>query len=757
MEPRLMRGLNMLRTAIEKARGTSIKWKILVPFLLFSFIGITTLAYIGLSSQEKLIKTEEKKELFNLYHLFLSVLDRMKDQALSLSATIALNPQVQRLLADRDRDGLYSLMLPVFTTLKEEFGILLFHLYVPPGQSFLRLHMPDVYGEMVSYGRAVVEAMRTGSKIGGLEWGLAGLSIRGVVPIYHEQTLVGTVGIGYPLGGLSLAELKRQWRADFTVFEKKAVDLYTLVSTTLEMDKDLPPPLDLLSKVGTEPTILIAPSDKPDKSILFGSVRDYQGEVVAIVKIELDRTRIVDRLSRTRTLMWIVGATGLLVSFALTWLVALILTRPIKEIVKEAEEIAQGRRESSLHTRPRDEIGVLTHSLNLMLDALKAQRLQVEEYAKTLEVRVEERTADLVASEEKYRTLVDNLPLIVYRLLGDGTTEFINPYFSEKLGYGIDEVVGNRRFWREKIWGRRSSDTSVSAETDCWKEGKELKVERVIQDRRGQSFTFLDHAIPFKNANGKVKWIDGIMMDITELKMLQDRALRTEEIRVLGEISARFAHEVRNPLVAAGGFARRLRDALPQDDPKRKVAGIIVDEVKRLESILKIILSSLAPVDLVLSDVDLNRLLSGSLLNMKDQLKRKDIKSQVSLLPDLPHIQADEGLINRVFENLFKHALISMPEGETLQVVTSLENDRAVVAINHKMEALAEEDLEQFFLPRFAGKPDSVILDLPLSKIIIHRHGGTIKVSRKTGNAIMLRIELPAKTHLETPGTNEGA
>jgi PAS domain S-box-containing protein len=390
-----------------------------------------------------------------------------------------------------------------------------------------------------------------------------------------------------------------------------------------------------------------------------------------------------------------------------------------------------------------------------MLDALKAQRRQVEEYARTLEVRVEERTADLVASEEKYRTLVDNLPLIVYRLLSDGTTEFINPYFSEKLGYGIDEVVGDRRFWREKICGQ-SLDATVSAEADCWKDGKELKVERVIRDRWGHPFTFLDHAIPFKNATGNVKWIDGIMMDITELKMLQDRALRTEEIRILGEISARFAHEVRNPLVAAGGFARRLRDALPQDDPKRKVAGIVVDEIKRLESILKIILSSLAPVDLVLSDMDLNRLLSGSLPDLRDQLKRKDIKTMVSLSPDLPHIQADEGLINRVFENLFKHALISMPEGETLQVASRLENDRAVVEISHKMGALADEDLEQFFLPRFAGKPDSLVLDLPLSKIIIHRHGGTIKVSRKEGNGIMLTIELPAKTHRETPGTNEG-
>ncbi len=113
-------------------------------------------------------------------------------------------------------------------------------------------------------------------------------------------------------------------------------------------------------------------------------------------------------------------------------------------------------------------------------------------------------------------------------------------------------------------------------------------------------------------------------------------------------------------------------------------------------------------------------------------------------------------MINRVFENLFKHALVSMPEGETLQVATRLEDDRAVVEISHKMEALADEDLDQFFLPHFAGKPGAIVLDLPLSKIIIHRHGGTIKVSRKEGSGITLTIELPAKTHRETPAAGSG-
>jgi len=87
-----------------------------------------------------------------------------------------------------------------------------------------------------------------------------------------------------------------------------------------------------------------------------------------------------------------------------------------------------------------------------MLDSLKERERQIEDYAKTLERRVRERTADLVSSEEKYRTLVDNLPLSVYRILYDGTTELLIPILP-KIGYTADEVVGNRRFLAGKDLG----------------------------------------------------------------------------------------------------------------------------------------------------------------------------------------------------------------------------------------------------------------------------------------------------------------
>jgi len=84
-----------------------------------------------------------------------------------------------------------------------------------------------------------------------------------------------------------------------------------------------------------------------------------------------------------------------------------------------------------------------------------------------------------------------------------------------------------------------------------------------------------------------------------------------------------------------------------------------------------------------------------------------------------------------------------MPEGERLFVSTMMEDENPVITIRYRAEGLAEDDLEQFFFPRFTGKAEPTMHDLPRSKIIIHRHGGKIDVLRKEKD-IVLRIELPA-------------
>jgi PAS domain S-box-containing protein len=736
-----MSRLNLIR----RAQSASLIWKLVIPFLFFSFVGTTTLVYIGLASQQNLIKEEEKKEIQRFYKLFLSVIQQKKEQALSVATVVAADPEVEKFLAERDRKGLIDLLMPLYQKLEKNYGILQFHFHIPPGKSFLRLHRLNLFGEMMSYRKTPTEAMRTEKGVAGLEWGLAGLGIRGVAPIFYNGQLAGSVEIGFPFGKLFLDELKKNWGPDFTVYEKTAENIYTRLATSLKEGEVLSPAPYMESSSGDSPVILIAPPQFPHQSILLGPVKDYYGDVVAVVEIDVNRSAILERLAGTRNLMITVGVVGILLSFALTWLVASLFVRPIREIVKEAEEIAQGRRESRLAPRPNDEIGVLTRSLNTMLESLKERRRQIEEYAKTLELRVQHRTADLVASEEKYRTLVDNLPLIVYRILKDGTTEFINPHFTEKLGYTAEEVVGNRAFWWETICGHEIVP-GESILTVCWEEGEEYRQERVVRDKAGRPLIFIDLAIPCMDEKGQVQWIDGIMMEITELKKLQERALRTEEIRTLGEISARFAHEIRNPLATAGGFARRLRDSLPGDDRNRRFAQIIVEEVARLEGILRIILSSIEPFQLCIANVNVNHLLESWVRDLEEEGGKRGIQLVASFSPSLPSIPADEGRLNRAFESLLKNAIATAPNGDKIFLSTAREGDALVVTIRHKAKALAEEDLEQFFFPRFSSQADPVVLDLPLSKVVIHRHGGKIDVFREPGEKIVIRVELPIKS-----------
>jgi PAS domain S-box-containing protein len=741
----MMARLERFFTFLKRVKGISLKWKLLIPFLFLAFIGTSALTYIGLTSQQKLIREEEKKGLNLYYQRFLELVKDKGEQAKSLAAVIAENRQVQVDLAEKNRQALIDLLMPIYVELKMDFDIEQLHLHLPGAVSFLRLHYLEKYGEdMSGYRKTIMDALREGRPVAGLEWGATGFGIRGVAPVFLFGKIVGTVEIGQGFGKDLLALVYKKWGVDLALYEVSGNRTFKLMARVGKEIEGLDSRPYLAKAVKGEPVILVAPERFPTRSILFGSVRDYSGRPVAMLELGMDRSAIQERLVETRNLMMLIGAAGLAVSFLLTYLVTVFFIKPIKQIVREAQDIAQEKRDSRLEQGPGDEIGTLTESLNVMLDSLKEKRVAIENYAKTLAKRVDERTADLVSSEEKYRTLVENVPLIVYRVLDDGTTEFINSYLTECLGYEIEDAVGNKRFWPERICGLRVLDDPACCITS-FQTGDESMVERTVKDKEGKPVTFIDHAIPAKDGQGRVKWVDGIMVDISELKRLQDRELRAEEMRILGEISAHMAHEIRNPLIAVGGFARRLGDSLKEDDPNKKTAEIIVKEVARLENFLRSLLSSIRPFDLSLEEVSVNELLSGWVDALQDFLDRRHRRVTASLQPDLPTIHADKERLDQALGSLLKHAIVSMPEEERLSLTTSQSGDRVVITITHRVHHLSEDDLDKFFFPHIEEEVSWEILDLPLSKIIIHRHGGKVDLIREGKNVVTLRIELPLR------------
>jgi len=186
---------------------------------------------------------------------------------------------------------------------------------------------------------------------------------------------------------------------------------------------------------------------------------------------------------------------------------------------------------------------------------------------------------------------------------------------------------------------------------------------------------------------------------------------------------------------------------LPEADPRRKQAEIIVKEVARIEDFLRVLFSSISPFDLVITDVDLNLLVSKQIAGMESLLKTRAVEAVLDLMPGLPVIQADEERLNQAFGTLIKHAVVSTPEGETLTILSSHEAERVVVLLRHRVHRLSEDDLDKFFFPHIEKTREWTVVDLPLSRIVIHRHGGKVDLFKEGENTLVLRIELPEKPH----------
>jgi len=738
--------LNYISAGIK---GFSIKWKVLIPFLIFSFVGTTTITVISLRSQQRLILKEEKSLMLDYYKDFQDRVNQKAELSLASVSSIAGNPEIGKLISTGDFQALMNMIRPSYEKLAQRFGVSKINVYTLPASYFLRLPESDQPDLFLSDARIIADTLVKGTHTSLIEKDANSLHITGLAPVYFNGKIVGGISEHIPLDKAFLEGYVVNRRINAALYNIEGPGDYRLIAFTgkepaVPLKEALPDnmPYD-------PPRILIHLEHLSNRSVVVGSIKDLSGKITALIEFDADRSDILNELVQTRRLLTMIGSSGIIVSFILAYFIVSFLTKPLREIAREAQDIAAGTRDSRLESRPGDEIGVLANALNSMLEALKQKRLEVEHYAKTLEIRVNERTSEVIASEEKYRTLVENAPLIVYRVRRDGTTEFINSRITENTGYTVEEVLNDRRFWRDKIAGMDQSGYDT-INKKCFIEGVPCRLETRVMAKDGRVLTFLTHAIPSKDIGGQVKWIDGIMMDITELKSLQDRELQTEGVRTIGEISARMAHELRNPLSAAGGFAHRLMESLKDDPANKKIAEIICEEVAKLENFLRILLSSIEPFELSLTYVDVNKLLISRIEELDSFSQTRNIILIKDFEPDVPKLQADHGRLSQALGNILKHAVISTPEGGTVFLYTSWAKDHILITLTHMADKVTASDMDKFFFPHIEPDMDKSLLDLPFSKIVVQRHGGKIDLIREKGDVLIMKIRFPLPTKTDT-------
>ncbi len=239
----------------------------------------------------------------------------------------------------------------------------------------------------------------------------------------------------------------------------------------------------------------------------------------------------------------------------------------------------------------------------------------------------------------------------------------------------------------------------------------------------------------------------GHFKDLRERKHMEEELLRSERLAILGKMAAHISHEIKNPLMLIGGFARQvLKD--PASDPAKTQGKlrIIVDEVRRLEEFLQEVGSYAKFSEPQKIPGDLNALIQETCSRLEPSMQENNIDLSLQLDPGLPQVPFDPAHLRQVLLNIAKNGIEAMEGGGTLAIATGRRGERVFVEIGDTGVGMTPEIREKIFQPFFSSKPKGSGLGLAISQKIIEAHQGEIAIDSEpqkgTRVTIFLKVEL---------------
>ncbi|MBE9536392.1 MAG: GAF domain-containing protein [Proteobacteria bacterium] len=233
-----------------------------------------------------------------------------------------------------------------------------------------------------------------------------------------------------------------------------------------------------------------------------------------------------------------------------------------------------------------------------------------------------------------------------------------------------------------------------------------------------------------------------------EVKAVQNKLIHSEKLAALGEMAAGIAHEIRNPLVSIGGFARRLARHTGENDRESGYVDIICKEVERLENILNDILVFSKEASVESGQQDINSLIEETLQFFWNDFEKCGIEVEQALSPDIGYVKTNRQQLKQVFINLFANAKHAMENGGKLNVKSypSESEDKIYVHVDitDSGEGIPLDIINNIFNPFFTTKDSGIGLGLAITHKIISSYGGEIKVMNIKDGGATFSIRMPA-------------
>jgi PAS domain S-box-containing protein len=385
---------------------------------------------------------------------------------------------------------------------------------------------------------------------------------------------------------------------------------------------------------------------------------------------------------------------------------------------------------------------------------------RVERSKADLEERVAERTEKLqemvtanLELEGKYRSLVENSPSGIY-LAQDGRIVLTNPAFLKIFDYShLDEVEGIP-LQALVAPSDREAMAELAAEI-LTKKGSPIRYEFKGLRRDGSTVDIGASATIL--VIGSRTFIQGILRDITEdkrasaeLKKAQEMLMLSERLAAIGQLAARVAHEIRNPLGAISNSIGILKRDLRLSGDDLRLMEVVIKESMRLNRIVTDLLSFARPQGLSLSLADLREVVDDTLFLLRqDSRLIPGVRLTVSCPNPIPLLLLDADRIKNVLLNLLINSVEAMPSGGAVEVKMAeceLRGERGVeVSVSDTGVGIEPENVGRLFEPFYTTKPGGTGLGLATVYRVVSEHGGTVDVRSQPGAGTTFSLKLPLK------------
>ncbi len=402
-----------------------------------------------------------------------------------------------------------------------------------------------------------------------------------------------------------------------------------------------------------------------------------------------------------------------------------------------------------------EEIEMARELADQLAVAIQQARLheRVQQHADELEQEVLRRTAELRASEERFRTVFEDAAIGIALTDAGGRVLEANPALRQMFRYGAEALQG--RIVTDLLH-RDPGDDGDEADLFAELVAGERNVYRLQGRcvRQGGEPSWANLTVSgVRGETGDLKYAVAMVEDITERKQAQEALIQSEKLAVTGKLAASLAHEINNPLQSVIGCLGLAQESLAAGEKKDadELLQIATEELERAASIVAQLRDLNRPASSgEKGPADVNLLLEYVLMLTREQCHRRGVEVVRDAMVDLPSLVLAPDRIQQAFLNLVLNAMEAMPDGGRLHVSTSRRQPEVAhdpsgisVSFTDTGPGIAPDALPHIFDPFYTTKPEGLGLGLYITRNIVEEHRGRIEVQSPFGKGATFTIWLP--------------